>query len=65
MGTGEPGNGRQAWLDRLTRHRGAAVLLAGVAGLVVLGAVLVVLPGAVVDHDLAGRASPLKIASRR
>lgn len=54
MGTGEQGNGRQAWRDRLTRRRGAAALLAGAAGLVVLGAVFVVLPGLVVDHDLAG-----------
>jgi ABC-type nickel/cobalt efflux system permease component RcnA len=36
------------------RYRVIAVLLAGMAGLTVLGAVLVVLPGVVVDHDLAG-----------
>ncbi|WP_329565982.1 pentapeptide repeat-containing protein [Streptomyces sp. NBC_01361] len=54
MSTGGQGNGRQAWLGRLIRHRGVAALLAGVAGLAVLGAVFVVLPGVVVDHDLAG-----------
>ncbi|MFI9776346.1 pentapeptide repeat-containing protein [Streptomyces sp. NPDC051956] len=54
MGTGGQGNGRQAWLGRLIRHRGVAALLAGAAGLAALGTVFVVLPGVVVDHDLAG-----------
>ncbi|MER5432219.1 pentapeptide repeat-containing protein [Streptomyces sp. NPDC002588] len=54
MGVGEPGRGRRPWRDRLVGHRAVAALLAGTAGPAVLGAVLVVLPGAVVDHDLAG-----------
>ncbi|WP_137992640.1 pentapeptide repeat-containing protein [Streptomyces vilmorinianum] len=48
METGEPAHGRRGW------RRGAAALLAGAAGLVVLGTVFVVLPSVVVDHDLAG-----------
>ncbi|MFG3028551.1 pentapeptide repeat-containing protein [Streptomyces sp. NPDC048253] len=35
-----------------------AAVLAGAAGLAVLGAVLVLLPGVVVDHDLAGASVP-------
>ncbi|MDQ1042659.1 hypothetical protein [Streptomyces sp. V4I2] len=54
METGEPDRGRRAWRDRLVRPRAIAGLLAGTAGPAVLGAVLVVLPGVVVDHDLAG-----------
>ncbi|MFD3617484.1 pentapeptide repeat-containing protein [Streptomyces sp. NPDC058676] len=54
MEMGEPGRGHRPWRDRLVRHRAIAVLLAGTAGLAVLGAVLFVLPGVVVDHDLAG-----------
>ncbi|MFD9818844.1 pentapeptide repeat-containing protein, partial [Streptomyces violascens] len=54
METGEPDRGRRAWHDGLVRRRVAAGLLAGVAGLVILGTVFVVLPGVVVDHDLAG-----------
>jgi hypothetical protein len=54
MEMGEPGRGRRPWRNRLVRHRAIATLLAGTAGLAVLGAVLVVLPGVVVDHDLAG-----------
>ncbi|MGV9883809.1 pentapeptide repeat-containing protein [Streptomyces sp. NPDC003006] len=54
METGEPDRGRRPWRDRLVRHRAVAALLAGASGLAVLGAVLVVLPGVVVDHDLAG-----------
>ncbi|MEU6378829.1 pentapeptide repeat-containing protein [Streptomyces sp. NPDC046909] len=50
---GEPDRGRRTGRDRLVRRRVAAGL-AGVAGLAVLGAVFVVLPGVVVDHDLAG-----------
>jgi hypothetical protein len=50
----EPDSSRRTWRDRLVRHRAIAALLAGTAGLAVLGAVLVVLPGVVVDHDLAG-----------
>ncbi|CAL9480236.1 hypothetical protein SUDANB140_03030 [Streptomyces sp. enrichment culture] len=53
METGGPVRGRRAWHDGPVRRRAAAGLLA-VAGLVVLGAVFVVLPGVVVDHDLAG-----------
>jgi len=54
METGEPGRGRRPWRDRLVRHRAIAALLVGTAGTAVLGAVLVLLPGVVVDHDLAG-----------
>ncbi|URM89937.1 pentapeptide repeat-containing protein [Streptomyces sp. MRC013] len=53
MGTGEPGRGRRAWHEGSVRRRAAAALLAG-AGLVLPGTVFVVLPGMVVDHDLAG-----------
>lgn len=54
METGEPDRGRRSWPARLVRHRVTAAVLAGAAGLAVLGAVLVLLPGVVVDHDLAG-----------
>ncbi|CAL9336053.1 hypothetical protein SUDANB176_00167 [Streptomyces sp. enrichment culture] len=54
MGTGEPDHGRRPRRERLGRRRGAVGLLAGAVGLVVLGTVFVVLPGVVVDHDLAG-----------
>ncbi|MGW4897435.1 pentapeptide repeat-containing protein [Kitasatospora sp. NPDC004240] len=50
---GEPDRGGRAWHDGLLRRRVVAGLLAG-AGLVILGTVFVVLPGVVVDHDLAG-----------
>ncbi|MEV7343910.1 hypothetical protein [Streptomyces sp. NPDC093544] len=40
--------------DRLGRHRTAVFLVAGAAGLALLGAGFVFLPGVVVDHDLAG-----------
>ncbi|WP_234438585.1 pentapeptide repeat-containing protein [Streptomyces sp. NRRL S-340] len=53
METGETDRGRRAWHDGPVRRRAAAALLAG-AGLAVLGTVFVVLPGVVVDHDLAG-----------
>ncbi|WP_253914203.1 pentapeptide repeat-containing protein [Streptomyces mayonensis] len=53
METGGPVRGRRAWLDGPVRRRAAAGLLT-VAGLAVLGTVFVVLPGVVVDHDLAG-----------
>ncbi|MFE5894997.1 pentapeptide repeat-containing protein [Streptomyces sp. NPDC056462] len=53
MEMGEPDRGRRVWHDALVRRRAAAGLLAG-AGLVILGTVFVVLPGVVVDHDLAG-----------
>ncbi|MEU7015837.1 pentapeptide repeat-containing protein [Streptomyces sp. NPDC046385] len=53
MEMGEPDRGRRPWRTGLVRRRIAAGLLAG-AGLVVLGSVFVVLPGVVVDHDLAG-----------
>ncbi|WP_242432868.1 pentapeptide repeat-containing protein [Streptomyces sp. Root1310] len=54
METGELYRGRRPWPVRLVRHRATAAVLAGAAGLAVLGAVLVLLPGVVVDHDLAG-----------
>lgn len=53
MEMGEPDRGRRAWHDGQVTRRAAAGLLAG-AGLVILGTVFVVLPGVVVDHDLAG-----------
>lgn len=53
METGETDRGQRPWLDGLVKRRTAAGLLAG-AGLVILGTVFVVLPGVVVDHDLAG-----------
>ncbi|MDH6612502.1 hypothetical protein M2164_008137 [Streptomyces sp. SAI-208] len=53
MGMGEPDRRRGAWHDGQVRRRAAAALLAG-TGLLVLGTVFVVLPGMVVDHDLAG-----------
>ncbi|MFF8873351.1 pentapeptide repeat-containing protein [Streptomyces massasporeus] len=53
METAEADRGRRAWRDGLVRRRVAAGLLAG-AGLAILGTVFVVLPGVVVDHDLAG-----------
>ncbi|MCZ9349581.1 pentapeptide repeat-containing protein [Streptomyces mutabilis] len=49
MDTGGPERGRPAaW------RRTVAVLLAGTAAVAALGALLVVVPGVVVDHDLAG-----------
>ncbi|MFF7916120.1 pentapeptide repeat-containing protein [Streptomyces cyaneofuscatus] len=54
MDTGEPDRGRRPWRDRPARHHALAALLAGTAAAAVLGAVLVALPGVVVDHDLAG-----------
>ncbi|MGW4086298.1 pentapeptide repeat-containing protein [Streptomyces sp. NPDC004822] len=53
MDWGEPDGGRRRWHDGPVRRRVAAGLLAG-AGLVALGTLFVVLPGAVVDHDLGG-----------
>ncbi|MFG2571670.1 pentapeptide repeat-containing protein [Streptomyces sp. NPDC048481] len=53
MDRGEQDQGRRPWRDGPVVRRASAVLLAG-AGLVVLGTVFVVLPGMVVDHDLAG-----------
>lgn len=53
MEMGEPDRGRRGWYDRPVRRRIAAGLLA-VAGLGMLGVLFVVLPGVVVDHDLAG-----------
>ncbi|MCF2536265.1 pentapeptide repeat-containing protein [Streptomyces nigra] len=53
MDTGEPDDGRQAWHEGPVTRRVAAGLLTG-AGLVTLGTLFVVLPGVVVDHDLAG-----------
>lgn len=57
-GVGAPNRSRTTWRDRLGRHRLFAALLAGLVGLVVLGAAFVVLPGVVVDHDLAGATVP-------
>lgn len=54
METGDPERGRRPWHERLGGHRTTAALIAGAAGLAVLGAVFVLLPGVVVDHDLAG-----------
>ncbi|MEU1134231.1 pentapeptide repeat-containing protein [Streptomyces sp. NPDC005900] len=54
MEMGEPDRARRAWWDGLVGRRAAVALLAGAAGLVVLGTVFVLLPGVVVDHDLAG-----------
>ncbi len=54
MEMGEPDRGRRAWRDGLVGRRATVALLAGAAGLVVLGTVFVLLPGVVVDHDLAG-----------
>ncbi|WP_254393758.1 hypothetical protein [Streptomyces buecherae] len=54
MEMGEPERGRRPWRDWLARHRTITALSAGSVGLAVLGAVLVVLPGVVVDYDLAG-----------
>ncbi len=53
MDTGGTDGGRQAWHEGPVTRRVAAGLLAG-AGLVTLGTLFVVLPGVVVDHDLAG-----------
>jgi uncharacterized protein YjbI with pentapeptide repeats len=54
MDTGEANRGRRPWRHRLVRQRVIAAVLAGAAGLALLGVVLVVAPGAVVNHDLAG-----------
>lgn len=55
MENGGPRRGRRPWRDRLAgRGRTLAVALAGTAVFVALGALLVFLPGVVVDHDLAG-----------
>ncbi|MDX3520586.1 pentapeptide repeat-containing protein [Streptomyces scabiei] len=53
MEMGEPDRRRRPWRDGLVRRRTATGLLAG-TGLVILGTVFVILPGVVVDHDLAG-----------
>lgn len=58
MEMGEPDRGRRAQQDGLIRRRAVAGLLAGAAGLAILGTVFFFLPGLVVDHDLAGAASP-------
>ncbi|GAA4704752.1 pentapeptide repeat-containing protein [Streptomyces youssoufiensis] len=50
----EPERGRRLWRDWLARHRTITALFAATVGLAVLGAVLVVLPGVVVDYDLVG-----------
>ncbi|MHC5257579.1 pentapeptide repeat-containing protein [Streptomyces sp. UC4497] len=53
MGMGEPDRRRRACRDSPVARRVGAGLLAA-AGLAVLGAVFVLLPSVVVDHDLAG-----------
>ncbi|MFE2436324.1 hypothetical protein ACFXA8_16730, partial [Streptomyces sp. NPDC059409] len=53
MGTGDASGGRRAGHEGRVGRRVVAGLLA-VAGTAVLGTVFVVLPGVVVDHDLAG-----------
>ncbi|WP_078969454.1 pentapeptide repeat-containing protein [Streptomyces cyaneogriseus] len=54
MRAGEAGQDGWPWRERPARRRAAGVLAGGAAGLAVLGVVFVVLPGVVVDHDLAG-----------
>ncbi|MFF4412852.1 pentapeptide repeat-containing protein [Streptosporangium sp. NPDC001559] len=54
MEMGRPNRSRRPWRDRLVRRRVITVLLLGATGLAVLGTVLVVLPGGLVAHDLAG-----------
>ncbi len=54
MRTGEPGQDGWPWRERPARRRAAGALMGGAAGVAVLGVVFVVLPGVVVDHDLAG-----------
>ncbi|MEV0529590.1 pentapeptide repeat-containing protein [Streptomyces sp. NPDC050439] len=54
MEMGEPGRGRRPWRERPSGHRAIAASLATAAGLAALGALLIFLPGVVVDHDLAG-----------
>ncbi len=61
MDLGEPDRGRRAWHDRLVRHRATAGLLAGAAGLVILGTVFVVLPGVGSTTISPERASPRRI----
>ncbi|MFF7923403.1 pentapeptide repeat-containing protein [Streptomyces mirabilis] len=56
METGEQDHGQRPWRERPVGRRAVVPLLAGVVGLAVLGTVFVVLPGVVVDHDLAGAA---------
>ncbi|MGW6024699.1 pentapeptide repeat-containing protein [Streptomyces sp. NPDC055099] len=54
MEMGEPGRGRRPWRERPSWQRAFTASLATAAGLAALGALLIVLPGMVVDHDLAG-----------
>ncbi|MFF7890260.1 hypothetical protein ACH40F_58570 [Streptomyces sp. NPDC020794] len=56
METGEQDHGQRPWRERPVGRRAVVPLLAGVVGLAVLGTVFLVLPGVVVDHDLAGAA---------
>ncbi|MFJ6083012.1 pentapeptide repeat-containing protein [Streptomyces sp. NPDC092369] len=53
---GEPDHHHRSWRERSVGRRTVTVLLAGAMGLAVLGVLFVVVPGAVVDHDLAGGA---------
>ncbi|MFD8219738.1 hypothetical protein ACFV2U_40155, partial [Streptomyces sp. NPDC059697] len=54
METGEQDHGQRPWRERPVGRSAVVRLLAGMVGLAVLGIVFVVLPGVVVDHDLAG-----------
>lgn len=54
MDTGESDHGGGPRRERAAGRRALAVVLAGTVGLAVLGTVLVVVPGVVVDHDLGG-----------
>ena len=54
MGMGEAEHDRNRWRGVSSAQRAAAVVLGGMVALAVLGVVFVVLPGVVVDHDLAG-----------
>lgn len=54
METEERFHGWRGRLRRLVRHRVSAALLIGLTGLGTLATVFVVLPAALVDHDLAG-----------
>ncbi|QHC26944.1 pentapeptide repeat-containing protein [Streptomyces sp. GS7] len=51
---GETERDRNGWRGVSAAQRAASAVLGGMAALTVLGVVFVVLPGVVVDHDLAG-----------
>ncbi|MFE5965858.1 pentapeptide repeat-containing protein [Streptomyces sp. NPDC056463] len=54
MERGERGQARRGRFRRAVGHRATGAVAAGLAGPAVLASVFVVLPGVVVDHDLAG-----------